>query len=99
MSATGVRASIRQPPRRSTRREPAAQLVARQPRVLAEVGGGEAAQARARSHRPGASWRLDPLVDERDALVVLLDGGQRVARRPGVDCGDAAESTSASRRQ
>src|SRR5690349_10753591 len=61
--------------------EPAAQLVAGEPRVVPQVDGGEASEA---GGQPQARRidRLDPLVDEGDALVVLVDADDRRLAQP-----------------
>ena len=53
-------------------RQPGAELVAGEPRVLAQVDRREATEAGGQPE-PGRVVVLDALVDERDALVVLLD--------------------------
>ena len=52
--------------------QPVAQLVAGQPRRGREVGAGEPAH-RVRAEEPAAGGVLDPLLGDRDAVLVLVD--------------------------
>ncbi len=62
--------------------QPVAQHAVREPRVGAEVGAGEPAE-RDGGEQPAVGGVLDPVLDQRDPLVVLLDRGQPRRPQPG----------------
>ena len=78
-SATVVRSRVGQPPRRSTRASRSRSWSRASQLAAAEVGAGEPAQ-RVRREQPAVGGVLDPVLDQGDALDVLLD--RRSSGRP-----------------